>query len=183
MDNVSIREMRSGYIRTSSGKKFYPFNPSPDQIAVEDIATGLANTCRFAGQLPEFYSVARHSIIVSNLVPAGFAMDGLFHDSAEAYLGDLVSPVKKGLPEYKEIEIGVYSSIAEAVGLRKELPAEVKIWDQIVLEDEFSYFFPEYLAEDFSQLTKVNAWKNFYSSPSVDRFAFLARYWQLKAIQ
>jgi hypothetical protein len=53
------------FISTVSGGRFYPFDPEPSQIVFEDIATGLANTCRFGGQIDSFYSVARHSIFVS----------------------------------------------------------------------------------------------------------------------
>lgn len=48
------------YIQTLSGKKFNYLTATVDDIDVEDIATALSNICRFAGHLPEFYSVAQH---------------------------------------------------------------------------------------------------------------------------
>ena len=55
------------YIATSTGKHIDFVNITPDQICIEDIARGLSNECRFAGQLESFYSVAQHSVYVSRL--------------------------------------------------------------------------------------------------------------------
>ena len=58
------------YIQTLSGKHINYTDIQHDDIVIEDIATALSHICRFAGHLPEFYSVAQHSVLVSQLVPA-----------------------------------------------------------------------------------------------------------------
>jgi len=57
--------MSEDFIPTSSGSKMYYMEPEPGQIELEDLAHGLAMNPRFGGQTTEFYSVAKHSILVS----------------------------------------------------------------------------------------------------------------------
>jgi hypothetical protein len=85
----------STWIQTYTGKKFWPLDPSIDDVCIEDIAHGLAMKCRFSGHTHSFYSVAQHSVLVSQLVPPKDAMWGLLHDAAEAYLADVARPVKQ----------------------------------------------------------------------------------------
>lgn len=82
------------WIQTYTGKKFYPFNPKVEDICLEDIAWSLSNLCRFNGHCKYFYSVAEHSVYVAENVPEKYALEGLFHDAAEAYIGDIPSPIK-----------------------------------------------------------------------------------------
>ena len=87
------------WIRTFTGKKFDFADVNPDSICLEDIAHGLAFTCRFGGHSNIFYSVADHSVYVANiLLEEGhhdiIAKAGLLHDAAEAYIGDFVHPLK-----------------------------------------------------------------------------------------
>ncbi len=69
-----LRGRRLGnYIYTASGVRFYPLDPRVEDFRVEDVARGLSNECRYAGQLAfdtgyHFYSVAEHSVIVSQYV-------------------------------------------------------------------------------------------------------------------
>ena len=84
-----MKHLKESYLSTFSGKKFYPFNPSPEQIEIVDIAHGLSMVCRFSGQCPYFYSVAEHCIHVTNVLPPSLKLEGLLHDASEAYLADL----------------------------------------------------------------------------------------------
>lgn len=103
---------------TRSGKYFDFLHPHPEAIDIEDIAHALANTCRFGGHTSQFYSVAQHCVRVSEIVPPQYALEGLLHDAAEAYIGDVVSPLKAMLPDYSVIE----ASIDRVVRTRFDLP-------------------------------------------------------------
>ena len=46
------------HIRTYTGKYFNAFDPLPELICIEDIAHALSQQPRYAGHLPQFYSVA-----------------------------------------------------------------------------------------------------------------------------
>ena len=101
------------YISTYLGNRFYPTEGRIDNIDIEDIAHGLAYQCRFNGQTNRFYSVAQHSIMVADLVPAEYRRAALLHDAAEAYLGDMVKPLKVLIPAFSDIEDRVTQLIAE----------------------------------------------------------------------
>lgn len=100
------------YVSTFLGNRFYPLEPRIDRVVIEDIAHGLAYQCRFNGQTQEFYSVAQHSLIVASLVPTDLRLAALLHDAAEAYLGDMVKPLKVLLPQFAAIEEAVTAIIA-----------------------------------------------------------------------
>lgn len=121
---------------TKSGRYFDFIDPRPEMIDIDDIAWGLANTCRFGGQSLEFYSVAQHSVIVSQIVPPTLAFAGLMHDAAEAYIGDMVGPLKQLLPEFKAIEKRIEARIFEVFGLSMPMPPEIKQADLRALRTE-----------------------------------------------
>lgn len=106
-------------VGTVTGKLFSFLDPDPAEICLEDIAHGLSNLCRFNGQSSAFYSVAQHAELVSRLCNTKDALWGLFHDAAEAYLGDVVSPIKRnlGMEKYRLAEEVVMRAVAERYGL------------------------------------------------------------------
>ncbi len=124
------------YIQTLSGKRIDFLNLNPDQIVIEDIATALSNCCRFAGHLPEFYSVAQHSVLTSLLVSEEFALEALLHDAQEAYVCDIPSPLKHLLPDYCKMENYVESVIRRKFGLPEAVSDPVKYADLIMLATE-----------------------------------------------
>lgn len=133
---------KASTILTTSGRYFDLIAPKVEMVATIDIAVGLANTCRFGGQLrilngkQLFYSVAQHSVLVSRLVPAQLALMGLLHDSAEAYIGDVVAPLKQHLPEFKVIEHRIERVIAKKYGLTFPWAPEIKQADLRALRYE-----------------------------------------------
>ena len=67
---ASTTQGRKGdWILTYSGIEFWPLDPRPEDVRIEDIAHALSMQCRFAGHCDRFYSVAEHSIRVADLVP------------------------------------------------------------------------------------------------------------------
>ena len=121
------------WIQTYTGKKFYPLDPRPEEICIEDIAHSLSLQCRFAGHCRFFYSVGQHSLLVSRSVSTENAMWGLLHDAAEAYLVDLPRPIKKYSELgriYMQVETKLEEVIARRFGLPLDIPSEVKYADQ-----------------------------------------------------
>lgn len=121
-----MTEQTKSCISTYSGKFFDILKPEDYEYTVEEIAHALSNLCRYTGHCNVFYSVAEHSVLVSRIVPRDLALVGLFHDAGEAYLGDVSSPLKKLLPEYKRIEKNVEKAIAKHFGFPFPYPREVK---------------------------------------------------------
>tara|TARA_R110002020_G_scaffold66563_12_gene174987 strand:- start:1164 stop:1697 length:534 start_codon:yes stop_codon:yes gene_type:complete len=138
---------KNPFVHTWTGKKFYFLNPSADDVCIEDIAHALSLQCRFNGHIAEHYSVAEHCIIVAETVQAKVddpkvVLAALIHDAAEAYLGDVVSPLKSLLPEYKKYERAVDECIANKFSLSYPYSGIVCKADKIVLEREFSFLAP-----------------------------------------
>lgn len=89
-------------IEVASGRYVDLLNPDPGTITLADIAVALSNTCRYGGHVSVFYSVAEHALLVRDLLRSQGASErvqagALFHDAAEAFLGDLPSPLKWSL--------------------------------------------------------------------------------------
>lgn len=123
-------------IQTFSGIYFNLLNPCPEDVRIDDIAHALANLCRFGGHTRRFYSVAQHSLLVAELVPPGLAFQALLHDAAEAYCGDMVSPLKMCVPGYVTIQKRIEAAIAERFNIPAELPDEIKRADLVALATE-----------------------------------------------
>ena len=129
---------QSAWIQTYTGIPFWPLEPRPEEINIEDIAHALSNQCRYSGHCEEFYSVAEHSVRVSLVVPEQDALWGLLHDASEAYLVDLPSPLKHHSDMghlYSEIEEHLMEVIQKRFGLG-EKPNSIKQADNILLFTE-----------------------------------------------
>ena len=129
----------NSYFRSYGGKHVHPLSPAPGEIDIDDIARSLSHVCRFLGHVEEFFSVAQHSVLVSQLVPRADALWGLLHDAAEAYLCDLPSPVKREpqMEMYRVAEERLLACVAQKFGLAPEMPQSVKEADRILLATEF----------------------------------------------
>lgn len=130
------------YILLRSGRYLDLTAPDPALVNVSDVAHALARLCRFTGHATRFYSVAEHCVRASYLVPPEDALVTLLHDATEAYLGDVSSPLKGLLPEYRVLEERMHRAIAEAFGLPETLPASVKAADLRMLAAEAAALLP-----------------------------------------
>lgn len=124
------------WMLTYTGRQFWVEDPRPEDVDITDIAHALSMQCRFNGHCRTFYSVAQHSCIVASILPDELKLWGLLHDAAEAYVGDMVRPLKRGMPAFGEAEAKVMAAICERFGLDQEEPAEVKAADNVVLMTE-----------------------------------------------
>lgn len=164
-----------GCIQTASGGRFYPLDPLPEDVHIEDIAHALAHQCRFGGHCHGFYSVAEHSVNVSLVVPPADALAGLMHDAAEAYVVDLPRPLKRSLDGYAQAERYVQEAINKRYGLNSVLPASVKEADDSVLAAEAIWLMrdPSWVGGNYAAPAKIDVlcW-----SPTTARRLFLERF-------
>lgn len=172
------------WIRTMSGGRFYPFNPRVEDVSIQDIAHALSNQCRFSGHVKEFYSVAQHSVHVADILksedqPIQVQLAGLLHDAGEAYMVDMPTPIKRQMPQFKEVETKIQAAIKSAFSLPESKDA-IKRADLIMLRTEARDLMGD--PQDWISFIdlpdplpkKVVPW-----SPSMARYHFLARFAQL----
>lgn len=131
-------ERKGRWIQTYSGVAYYPADPRVDDVRLVDIAHALSHQCRFSGHTDRFYSVAEHSVYVSQCVPPEHALVALMHDAPEAYIGDMTRPVKElfraaGVTLYDELDALSWAVIARRFALPAELPECVHDADSRVL--------------------------------------------------
>lgn len=123
-------------MNTFSGKKINPLEMKAEDICIEDIAHALSLLCRGGGHLKHFYSVGQHSL---NCMKEAKARGGdrrvqlacLLHDASEAYISDVIRPVKEHLKNYTEIENKIMGKILRRFGLDDLTAEEVAKWRQI----------------------------------------------------
>jgi hypothetical protein len=129
---MTAGEKQSPWVYTVNGGQVPLLNPTPEHIHVMDIAEGLSKQCRYNGQVTSFYSVAQHSCVVMKLLPDEIKPYGLLHDAHEAYIGDMVSPMKKAINEMGSLRAitritrNLDEAIYRAFGLKFPIPSDVK---------------------------------------------------------
>lgn len=142
------------FIITFSGRRVDLLEPAAAMIEPADIAHSLSMQCRFNGHTRHFYSVAQHCVLVADLVPAEHQLAALLHDATEAYVGDLVRPLKEGMREFYEcqnleslydaVERKVWIAICARFDLDPILPDCVKHADLVALATEKRDLMPEH---------------------------------------
>lgn len=134
---MTYTDRKGDWMITYTGKRFYPLDPRAEDIDIVDIAHALSLTNRFNGHTEFPYSVAQHSLKVSLFVTDGQFLGGLLHDAAEAYVNDMVRPVKQYLVEYKAIENGILNVIEQKYNVNTRTP-QIKLADNSALVTEAS---------------------------------------------
>lgn len=120
--------------RMLSGRRLDLLDPSPDDIAIADIAHGLARVARWNGQTagPHVFSVAQHSLLVEAIgaglepgLPPARRLELLLHDAPEYVIGDIISPFKAAIGDsYKAVERRLLAAIRARFGLPEPTPDE-----------------------------------------------------------
>lgn len=190
-----------GWMGTITGRDFYPLDPNAADVELVDVAHGLAFTCRYGGHTKRYYSVAEHCVLVSEVVecdarkagmPPDFvkalALEALLHDSAEAYIGDMVRPLKHQpqMAEFRRAEERIEECVRERFGIvsTEQSRKVIKIIDDRILVDEITALItgPErYLQTDTLRDVEpigvmITGW-----SPELAQHRFIERYRELAA--
>ena len=178
---MAVRTAVGPSIRLFSGAWLDLSSPETSDFTIEDIAQGLALQCRYAGQCRDFYSVAEHSLLVSDIVSED-PLGALLHDAAEAFLGDVTRPLKQMLPDYRKIESQMQRAILERFGLSLIPNPAIKRADLRVLAAEQHQVMPEGTDEWAKRdgIEPANVTVRFLV-PSEAKRRFLARYEMLTA--
>ena len=196
------------WFQTFTGKLVDAEHPTPDMVDIQDIAHALSMTCRYGGHCREFYSVAEHSVHVEELgfkllIPelqlrhsqstdiikelAELRLAFLLHDAAEAYTGDIISPVKKLLaPQSTELEDKWLAAIQEKFHLGNQLTLTTPVSptaDKLALSVEvLSLFYPvlpewwtKFPVPTCDQFFPVECWP-----PHVARQKFLDHFYEIQ---
>jgi hypothetical protein len=168
-------------ITTFSGIRFWPLHPNPADIRIEDISHALSNQCRFAGHSREFYSVAEHSVRVSQHCRPEDALWGLLHDASEAYLSDVPAPLKElpAFEAYRAAERSLQDTIAVRFGLPIEQPRSVTEADRAMLGIEIRDHLRPTVGRQpgrppHHKLAITNPWQ-----PRIAKARFLSRFREL----
>jgi hypothetical protein len=134
---------RVGYWMMTAGvRRYWPHDPRPEEIYIDDVAHHLSMECRFTGACKRFYSVAEHCVLVSKLIADAFAFEGLMHDAHEAYTRDMASPTKQSLPDYKAMEAKNWRAMARRFQMAEELPHQVHEADMLAYQIERQQLMP-----------------------------------------
>jgi hypothetical protein len=178
---MGMSERYGDWIQTYTGRQFWPLDPRPDEIFIEDIAHSLSNQCRYSGHCESFYSVAQHSVLVSWAVPQEYAMWGLLHDAAEAYLVDLPRPLKRFSEMgtlYRGIEAQLMLQVCSRFGLDIVEPECVKYADNVLLMTEKRDLMKHAPAKWVETAVPLNE-RIYPAEPREAKAMFLRRYYAL----
>ena len=135
---------QGGYFTTFSGVKINPLDPEAWKLMnVKDIAHASSNICRFGGHCNKFYPLAQHCVLVSYMCDPEDALAGLLHDGSEAYISDIVRPVKETemFEFYRKIESKLEWDVVKRFGLKEPMPKSVKEADMEVVVWEAKNLF------------------------------------------
>jgi len=127
-------------MRTVSGKVINVLDIKPSDIELEDLIRALPNICRFGGRIDTHYSVAQHSCELAKWLithnDADLAPMALLHDGCEAFIGDMIYPIKIQIPEFEEIETKLMYTVFEAFNVNTDRFNAFNYYDKNIVANE-----------------------------------------------
>lgn len=133
-----VERRRGDWMQTFTGRAFYLLDPRAADVDPVDIAHALSLICRYGGHCKNFFSVAEHCVLMSHAVTPGNALWALLHDATEAYINDIVRPLKHTpvMSGYRAVERRLMLMICDRFGIGYDCPTEIKDADNRILRDE-----------------------------------------------
>lgn len=151
-------------ITNTNGELIDIFNLKEEDISINDIILALPNICRFGGRIQKHYSVAQHAVELArwlkkqgkdHLVPCA-----LLHDACEAYIGDVIYPIKIQMPQFLELEDEITNLVYKKYGVDPSLHKEFDPYDKGIVINEMKaigiYEREGYLAAHATELDNLN---------------------------
>ena len=127
-------------ITNTKGELIDIFNMKDEDITINDIVMALPNICRYGGRIQYHYSVAQHAVELArwltkqgkqHLVP-----HALLHDACEAYIGDIIYPIKIQMPQFLELEDKITNLVYKKYGVDPDLHKEFDFYDKGIVINE-----------------------------------------------
>jgi len=117
--------------------------PRSEDIILAEVATGLSRETRYGGAATVVpWSVAQHCLTAlqyaeeDGIQQVAHLGAVLMHDAPEYMLRDILSPLKRFLPDYREIEGRWWRATAARFCLPFEMPEIVHYYDRITASSE-----------------------------------------------
>lgn len=125
-----------------------------DEARVTDVLRALPMINRYTGQTLHPYSVAQHSMVLTSwacreakIVEPHLLMAILLHDAAEAFIGDIIRPVKRMVKgDIRELEANILTRLYATV-----------IVDPVMLNEALDPGFQDWLHQNDTALAKTEA--------------------------
>jgi hypothetical protein len=194
LEKAIAETMPDSYVEVYSGTMVNITRPTADMITLEDIAHALSRIPRFNGHSHIPYTVARHTILVVDILKSWGANPELLlmawlHDAPEAYLGDIPTPLKRLFqPMFNILEVRFLTAIYDALipnlefgepddyGWLKHADGLALLVERAVLKypgkpTSHDWQFPESLYEEAKKLEHLCPRHAF--TPEQDRVEFL----------
>lgn len=130
-------------VLTPSGKHINLQKFCNNDVDIEDITKMLSGITRFNGR---GYTVLFHSLVMYEYAMRNgqkqLAVAALLHDTAEAYIGDIIQPVKEAVPEIAALEQRIGATIMRVIGIRCVVDAQaLKKLDKLAMAVEYEEVF------------------------------------------
>jgi len=139
LDEVGLYKGKyKGWMETFTGKRVNPLELRPEDVDIVDIAHALSQICRYGGHCHKFYSVAEHCIRVAVKAPDELKLAALLHDAEEAYLGDVIRPLKYCFPMLVEAGLQAQYIIYKAFNVSIDDVGinAIKVLDNVLIATE-----------------------------------------------
>ena len=128
MEKIFGDKDRGPWIITFTGKHFHYKSPRVEDIDPMDIAISLSRECRYAGHSISFYSVAQHSVLVSEKMESSFFYSGgpdIYFYPNPSQVAHI--PVEEGMVDRTLAAIGMLGLLHDASeAYMRDLPSPLK---------------------------------------------------------